>query len=291
MRCVAFKQVDVFSPAHFGGNPVAVILDAEDLPAEEMQRIARWTNLSETTFVLPPTQPGASYRVRIFTPRQELPFAGHPSLGTAHAAMEAGLAMPVDGRLVQECGAGLLPVRIEDEGDVRRLFVRAPEARFGSADPGLAARLSAALGSEVAADPVPRAITVGPTWIVARLADAARVRALSPDLPALVGLSRALDAVGVTVFGAEPAGGEAQFAVRSFAPIDGIPEDPVCGSGNAAVGAFLREAGQLPAARWVVSQGRECGREGRVWTTVARDGAVEIGGRTTTRIDGVIRLD
>lgn len=291
MRCVAFKQVDVFSPAHFGGNPVAVILDAEDLPAEEMQRIARWTNLSETTFVLPPTQAGASYRVRIFTPRQELPFAGHPSLGTAHAAMEAGLATPKDGRLLQECGAGLLPLRIEQDGEVRRLFVRAPEPVLGEADPALAGQLAAALGGELAATPAPRAVSVGPTWIVAQMADAARVRALAPDMPALVALSRARHAVGVTVFGAEPAGGEAQFAVRSFAPIDGIPEDPVCGSGNAALGAFLQQAGQAPGARWVVSQGRECGREGRVWTTVAADGSVEVGGRTTTRIDGVIRLD
>lgn len=291
MRCVAFKQVDVFSPAHFGGNPVAVILDAEDLPAAEMQRIARWTNLSETTFVLPATQPGASYRVRIFTPRQELPFAGHPSLGTAHAAMEAGLTVPNDGGLVQECGAGLLPVRIEQDGDVRRLFVRAPHPVLGDEDAALAGELAAALGAAVEATPVPRAVTVGPTWIVARMADAARVRALSPDMQALVALSQARGAVGVTVFGAEPDGGDARYAVRSFAPVDGIPEDPVCGSGNAALGAFLHQAGAAPGPRWVVSQGRECGREGRVWTTVAADGAVEVGGRTTTRIDGVIRLD
>src|SRR5690606_21252794 len=211
MRCVAFKQVDVFSPEHFGGNPVAVILDAEDLPADEMQRIARWTNLSETTFVLPPTRDGASYRVRIFTPRQELPFAGHPSLGTAHAAMEAGLARPVDGRLVQECGAGLLPVRIEQEGEVRRLFVRAPEAVAGAVDPALAGQLSAALGDQVEATPAPRPVSLGPTWIVARMADAARVRALSPDMAARAGLSRGHGAVGVPGVGAEP-GGEAPVA-------------------------------------------------------------------------------
>lgn len=289
MRCVAFKQVDVFSPANFGGNPVAVILDAEALSAADMQRIARWTNLSETTFVLPPTGPEASYRVRIFTPRQELPFAGHPSLGTAHAVMEAGVATARDGRLVQECGAGLLPVRIEVEDEVRRLFVRAPDAHFGTADAGLATALGAALGAPVLSTPAARAVNVGPTWIVAQLADGAAVRALAPDMDALVELSRTHDAVGVTVFGDEP--GDARFAVRSFAPIDGIPEDPVCGSGNAAIGAFLREAGQLPGARWVVSQGRECNREGRVWTTVGNDGAVEVGGRTTTRIDGLIRLD
>jgi PhzF family phenazine biosynthesis protein len=254
-----------------------------------MQRIARWTNLSETTFVLPPTAPEASYRVRIFTPRQELPFAGHPSLGTAHAVLEAGVASAREGRLVQECGAGLLPVRIEIEDGVRRLFVRAPDARFGNADSALAQALAAALGAPVQTTPAPRAVNVGPTWIVAQLPDGAAVRALAPDMGALVELSRAHDAVGVTVFG--DGDDDARFAVRSFAPIDGIPEDPVCGSGNAAIGAFLREAGQLPGARWVVSQGRECNREGRVWTTVGDDGAVEVGGRTTTRIDGLIRLD
>jgi len=289
MRCVAFKQVDVFSPANFGGNPVAVILDAEDLDAEDMQRIARWTNLSETAFVLPPTQAQASYRVRIFTPRQELAFAGHPSLGTAHAVMEAAVASPRDGVLLQECGAGLLPVRLEFDGDVRRLFVRAPEARFGVAEPALAQALADALGAPLLPHPAPRAVNVGPTWIVAQLADGAAVRSLSPSMDALVALSRRHDAVGVSVFGREH--GDTHFAVRSFAPIDGIAEDPVCGSGNAAIGAFLREAGQLPGPRWVVSQGRECSREGRVWTTVAGDGSVEIGGRTTTRIDGVIRLD
>lgn len=289
MRCVAFKQVDVFSPANFGGNPVAVVLDAEDLGAEDMQRIARWTNLSETTFVLPPTQPGASYRVRIFTPRQELPFAGHPSLGTAHAVLESAFASPVDGQLLQECGAGLLPVRIEDEGDVRRLFVRAPDAQFGAIEDRMAQALGEALGAPTSIDPPPRAVRVGPTWIVARMADGATVRALAPDMEALVRLSAEHGAVGVSVFGSEP--GDAEFAVRSFAPIDSIPEDPVCGSGNAAIGAFLHDAGQLPAPRWVASQGRECGREGRVWTTVSRDGVVEVGGRTTTRIDGVIRLD
>lgn len=288
MRCVAFKQVDVFAAADFGGNPVAVVLDAEHLSPADMQRIARWTNLSETTFVLPPSQSDASYRVRIFTPRQELPFAGHPSLGTAHAVIEAGIAVPVDGVLVQECGAGLLPVRAQASDDAPLLFVRAPDARFVD-DASIAAELSAALRAEIAAQPAPRAVNVGPTWIVAALADATAVRALQPDLAALTALSRRVGAVGVTVFGRES--GDTTFAARSFAPIDGIPEDPVCGSGNAAVGAFLREAAALPSPEYVVSQGREVAREGRVHVHVDADGRIEIGGRTVTRIDGMIRLD
>src|SRR5512147_117897 len=124
-----FLQLDVFAPRLLEGNPLAVIVDAEGLDAETMQRLARWTNLSETTFLLPPSQPGADYRVRIFTPRQELPFAGHPSVGSAHAALEAGLARAVDGHLVQECAAGLLPMRVEGEGAARRIYVRAPVGR------------------------------------------------------------------------------------------------------------------------------------------------------------------
>ncbi|HET6605001.1 MAG TPA: PhzF family phenazine biosynthesis protein [Xanthomonadaceae bacterium] len=289
MRCVAFKQVDVFSPANFGGNPVAVILDGEALEARDMQTIARWTNLSETTFVLPPTTAEASYRVRIFTPRRELPFAGHPSLGTAHAAMEAGVASAREGRLVQECGAGLLPLRVESGDGFRRLFVQAPEPKLHAPDAAMAGALSAALGAVVADTPAPRAIDVGPVWIVARLESGPAVRALAPDFAAVAALCVRATAVGVTVYGPEEAG-DVRFVVRSFAPGEAIPEDPVCGSGNAAVAAFLRQAGALPAPRWVVSQGREVDREGRVWVC-ADDASIEIGGRTVTRIDGVIRLD
>jgi PhzF family phenazine biosynthesis protein len=126
-----FAQVDVFADRPGAGNPLAVVIDADGIDAEAMQAFANWTNLSETTFLLPPTAPGASYRVRIFTPRQELPFAGHPSVGSAHVALDAGLAQATDGRLLQECAAGLLPLRIKGAGATRRIFVRAPRGRTG----------------------------------------------------------------------------------------------------------------------------------------------------------------
>jgi len=300
MRVVQFKQVDVFAECEFGGNPVAVILDGEDLSDADMQKIARWTNLSETTFVLPPSAPGASYRVRIFTPGGELPFAGHPSLGTAHAVIEGGLARPVDGVLIQQCDAGLLPVRITEGQRSRRCAVRVPQARLAESDQAVTQALADALGAVPRDDLPPRAVNVGPVWLIAAYADAATVRAMKPNYARLTEICRQTGATGVTVFGAEPAPGtatpespcaDAVFAVRSFTPIDGIAEDPVCGSGNAAIAAFLQADDALPARDYAVSQGREVGREGRVAIHVADDGSIEIEGRTLTRIDGVIRLD
>jgi PhzF family phenazine biosynthesis protein len=225
MRIVPFKQVDVFTSRPFCGNPVAVVFGADGLDEAQMQGLAAWTNLSETTFVMAPTVPGADYRLRIFTPRQELPFAGHPSVGTAHAALEAGWAHATDDRLVQECAAGLLSIRIEREAGRVRLFVRVPEAHAESGDMMLTHALGRALGIPLRSNPEPRPIDVGPTWIIADLEEAAIVNALEPDMAALANLCRERDAVGVTVFGRSMQDGVALEA-RSFAPADGIPEGP-----------------------------------------------------------------
>lgn len=289
MRTVAFKQVDVFTGTPFHGNPVAVVLHGQGLDETQMQRIAHWTNLSETAFLLPPTTPEAGYRVRIFTPRQELPFAGHPSVGAAHAAIEAGLASPRGGALVQECAAGLLPVAIDGVGAQRRIFVRAPAAKFLNTSLEDDARLADALGVAPLAAPKPRIVDNGPLWWVAGFDSAAEVRALRPDMGALAALTLELGAVGVAVHGGEP-GGDAALAVRCFCPADGIPEDPVTGSGNAAVAAFLQAADALPAPEYVASQGRELGRDGYVALRVAGDG-IHLGGHAVTVVDGSIRLE
>lgn len=289
MRAVPFKQVDVFTSAPFRGNPVAVILDAAGLDAAQMQRIAQWTNLSETTFVLPPTTPGASYRVRIFTPRQELPFAGHPSVGTAHAVLEAGLATPDEGAMVQECAAGLLPVRVEADESGRTIHVRAPQARLSQPVTDDVQALAAALGAMPLTDPAPQVVDNGPQWWVAGFGSAAAVRALSPDMARLSELTLARGAVGVAVYGPAEEDGIA-LAVRCFCPADGIPEDPVTGSGNAAIAAFLQAHDALPAQQWVASQGREVGRDGRIEMQVGEDG-IYLGGRAVTVLDGLIRLD
>ena len=281
-----FLQLDVFADRPGAGNALAVVLDADGLDAAAMQAFARWTNLSETTFLLPPTAPAASYRVRIFTPRQELPFAGHPSVGSAHAALESGLATAKVGRLVQECAAGLLPIRIEGEGADRRIFVRAPRGR--EVDMAFDGRLlaKAIAGRETGALPA-TIIDNGPHWLLVELIDEAQVRGMVPDLPAIAALTTAAGTVGLAVF-ARVEHPDCQVVVRAFCPADGIPEDPVTGSANASIGAWLLQNDALPARRYVASQGRELGRDGRVEVEVDEAGEVWIGGRTQTVIRGSV---
>ena len=291
MRIVPFKQVDVFTAVPYRGNPVAVILDGEGLSDAQMQQLAAWTNLSETTFVLPPTKPGADYRVRIFTPRQELSFAGHPSVGTAHAVLEAGWARQHDHLLVMECAAGVLPISIDGDGAERRIAVQAPPAEIGETELTLAVALAKALRATVRQTPSPRPVKVGPWWLVAELDDEDAVRALEPDMARVIELSRETDAVGIAAY-ARCESPDYAIVVRCFAPVDGIPEDPVTGSGNACIAAFLRANGLLPEgdASYRASQGREVGRDGYLDMTVTADGRILIGGHAVTCIDGTIRL-
>ncbi len=226
-----FKQVDVFSRTPFNGNPVAVVFDAEGLDTAVMQKIAAWTNLSETTFLLPPTVPAADYRLRIFAPRNEMRFAGHPTLGSAHAALEAGLIRPRNGRLVQECLAGSVALRVEEAGPSRTLWVTVPTPRCELLPQDSAKALESALGCKGRAG-APAIVDVGPRWLIMNAASAAIVDGLVPDMRLVSELSRALGVVGVTIFGRLP-DGPAAVRVRSFAPAEGVPEDSVCGSGNA----------------------------------------------------------
>jgi PhzF family phenazine biosynthesis protein len=287
----AYKQVDVFTSVPFLGNALGVILDAESLAASDMQRIAAWTNLSETAFVLPPTQAGADYRVRIFTPRSELGFAGHPSVGTAHALLESGRIAP-KAQLIQECAAGLLPMRVLGDGAHRSIFVRAPRASQRPHAAVTEARLGTALAMRPGAGTAPRLLDLGLSWLICDLRDEAAVRSLEPDMAAVATLCRETGAVGVSVFG-RTLNADYALAVRAFCPADGIPEDPVTGSANAAIGAYLRESGGLDAigSKYRVSQGREVGRDGYIDVRVDRDsGDVEIGGQSLTCIDGIMNL-
>ena len=281
-----FMQLDVFADRPLRGNPLAVVIDAEGIDSATMQAFARWTNLSETTFLLPPTTPQADYRVRIFTPRQELPFAGHPSVGSAYAAIEAGLVEAGKRTLVQECAAGLLPVRVEGDGAARVIHVQAPPARITSIDAVLREKLAAALPATL--DEADTALVDnGPHWLLCDLQHANAVRALAPDLAAIAALCEHNALVGVSVFGAET-DGTAPMAVRAFCPADGIPEDPVTGSANAAIMAVLAARGDTRyGLRYRASQGREVGRDGLV--EVARDaatGAITIGGACALTVRG-----
>ncbi|MGN6312155.1 MAG: PhzF family phenazine biosynthesis protein [Rhodanobacteraceae bacterium] len=283
-----YAVIDVFTARPLQGNPLAVMVDAEGLDAETMQRFAAWTNLSETTFLLPPTKSGADYRVRIFTPRSELPFAGHPSVGSAFVAIDSGLVDANKRELVQECAAGLLPVRVEGEGSSRRIHVRAPGARLADEDATLARMLTDALGTPALAG---RNVCNGPWWIVADLREESAVRALQPDMPAVAALTTRLGAVGVCAFGRSRKLGFA-MAVRAFCPADGIPEDPVTGSANAAIAAYLHATGRLAefGKRYRASQGREVGRDGVVEVAVDEEGGVWIGGECATVVSGSLDL-
>lgn len=285
-----FMQLDVFSRQPMKGNPLAIVIDGDGLDDATMRAFARWTNLSETAFLLTPTTPEADYRVRIFTPTRELPFAGHPSVGSAYAAIEAGLVDAGQSTLIQQCAAGLLPVTIEHPGAERIIHVQAPPPRLQSVDADVCHAISNAIGFALD-DAQIRLADAGPLWWVCNLRDAAHVRALKPDMQALMRLREHHDAMGVSVFGREPSG-PANMAVRVFCPGDGIPEDPVTGSANAAIMAFLNERGDTSyGLDYLASQGREVGCDGYVRVKRdAIDGTITIGGQCITLIQGQLDL-
>ena len=273
-----FAQVDVFTATPLKGNALAVVIDGAGLSDDEMAAFARWTNLSETTFLLPPTDPAADYRVRIFTPGGELPFAGHPTLGSAHAFLASGGDAKKPGEVVQQCAIGL--VRVKRDG-ARLAFAAPPLKRSGPVDDATRAQVLASL--RIAPDALLDLVWCdnGPGWLAARLPDAASVLALQPDFTAMLPLK-------VGVVGAYPEGSECQFEVRAFVPDIGIPEDPVTGSLNAGLALWLQEVG-LAGDRYVAAQGAALGRAGRVHVT--RDAeATWIGGDVTPLIHGQVRL-
>ncbi len=271
-----FQQVDVFTDEPCLGNPVAVVLDGEGLDAEDMQRFATWTNLSETTFVLPSDDPQADYRVRIFTTDAELPFAGHPTLGTCHAWLTDGGAPRQDDVVVQECGVGLVPVR---RARTRLAFAAPPLLHAGPLHDDLLVRIVSVLGID--RDEVVDASWAdnGPGWIAVLLRDASSVLALRPDF----GDDRDLY-LGVAAL--QPEGSPTALEVRTFFPSAGaVVEDPVTGSFNASLGQWLLETGRLRAP-YVASQGTTLGRRGRVHVEQDDVGTVWVGGGTVTCISG-----
>lgn len=283
-----FKTVDVFTATPFRGNPLAVVFDADDLSADQMQRIANWTNLSETTFVLRPTTAGADYRVRIFTPGAELPFAGHPTIGTAHALLEAGAIVARDGVVRQECAAGVVRLDVTHAPDgARWLAFELPAPAIAPLDAAGTAELAAILGTPPAPIAPPCLVDAGPRWVVAQLRDARAVLALAPDLQRMKAHDAAAGNTGVLVFGPHPDGRAARIEVRAFAPAHGIAEDPVCGSGNGAVAAYLRHTDQVGTfgRDILASQGAVLGRAGIVRLTIGPD-TIRVGGNAVTCVEG-----
>ena len=276
----SFSQVDVFTDEFLSGNPVAVVHGADGLTTEQMAAFARWTNLSETTFLLEPTDPAADYRLRIFTVGRELPFAGHPTLGSARAWLASGGEPRTPGRLVQECGAGLVSLR--RNGD-RLAFAAPPLRRSGPVADGTVETLAAALRIEPAAIVDAQWADNGPGWVAVRLASADAVLALEPDPAAFD------EYTDVGVVGPYPPGGEVAFEVRAFVTDGGtLWEDPVTGSLNAAIAQWLIPAGTAPAA-YVASQGTRLRRRGRVHVEQAGD-EIWVGGDTVIGITGSVAL-
>ncbi|MFB6957650.1 PhzF family phenazine biosynthesis protein [Streptomyces sp. NPDC056309] len=278
-RTRSFAQVDVFSTVPYSGNPVAVVLDGTDLTDEEMQRLARWTNLSETTFVLLPTAPEADYRLRIFTPQGELPFAGHPTLGSARAWLDGGGTPQHADRIVQECAAGLVTVR---HGKGTLSFAAPPRVRDGALDDTYLNQIVAAFGITRDQVVAHQWVDNGPGWAVLQLRTAEEVLALEPDLSLI-------PAAMVGAIGAHPEGSGHNFEMRTFAPGAGVPEDPACGSMNAAVGQWLTATGAAPST-YRVSQGTRLGRAASIEITADADGTVWVTGAATVCIRGTISV-
>jgi PhzF family phenazine biosynthesis protein len=272
-----FRQVDVFTTTPYLGNPVAVVLGADGLSDQEMQLFARWTNLSETTFVLAPEADEADYRVRIFTPSLELPFAGHPTLGTCHAWLEAGGRPHQDGLIVQECAAGLVRVRSADSG---LAFAAPPLLREGPVEDALTEHIADVLNLARGDIVDIQWADNGPGWIAVLLASAEAVLAVRPG---------AVD-LDVGLVGPYPAGSLEAFELRAFSPNGGSTvEDPVTGSLNASVAQWLLGTGRA-VAPYVASQGTARGRRGRVHVSRDDAGQVWVGGATVTCVSGAVEL-
>ncbi|MES2019449.1 MAG: PhzF family phenazine biosynthesis protein [Pseudomonadota bacterium] len=286
-----FKQVDVFTSVPFKGNPLAVVLNGDGLSDAQMHALARWTNLSETTFALAPTAPEADYRVRIFSPGVEFPFAGHPTLGTAHALLEAGLKPKTPGRLVQQCGVGLVNVSIAAGG---ALAFEAPQANLQGLHPGLFASLRSALGSDAFSTvPEPVIAEMGITWLVVRMDSAEACLAAQPNLEALREITRR-GITGIAMFGAHGPAGPADYEVRViFTKLDALAEDPVTGSANACIARVLEAQGFPDGAHssrgYSARQGTLQQCDGRISVSYV-DGVPWIGGHSVTVIDGKLRF-
>lgn len=295
-----FAQIDVFTSVATLGNPVAVVLDGSGLDDLAMQRFARWTNLSETTFVRPPTDPAADYALRIFTPGGELPFAGHPTLGSCFAWLAAGGQPKAPGQIVQQCAKGLVTIRQEGQ----RLAFAAPPMQASPPDAALLAQVTAALGFQPGQVRQAQLLDNGPQWLTLWLDSADTVLALAPDHARLADLGQKVGVAGIhqelsasklivkssreaRAFGAAPE--QPLIEVRAFAAPIGVPEDPVTGSLNASLAQWLIEAGELPA-RYVAAQGTALGRAGRVHIECDAAGQVWVGGDCVRCISGELTL-
>jgi PhzF family phenazine biosynthesis protein len=284
-----FLQLDVFSERPGGGNPLGVVIGAGHWSDAAMQGFAAWTDLVETTFVLPPTDPSASYRLRIFTPEREIAFAGHPTIGSAHAALEVGLVVPGPDGLVQECRAGLLPIRLRGTGAGRRLYVQAPAATILMQGEAAQARLRPALAGNALGPLGAALVDGGRRWWLAEFASEDVLRGWRPDHAVIGELAHGSDSMGLCAF-ARGDCADYQLVVRAFPAGVGIVEDPASGAANGLIGAYIAQCdpGGPLAQGYRVSQGREIGHDAVIDIEFDASGRVWVGGHTHTVIDGAL---
>lgn len=288
MSILRYAHLDVFTHGLGGGNHLGVVAGAEGWSTEAMQHFARWNNLVETTFLLPPEDSAASYRVRIFTPGREIPFAGHPSVGSAHIALEWGLAQPVEGELVQQCAQGLLPIKLQHRDGHRQLLLKAPPATEVTGHQPLPTELQLALAGIRGGRLPPALVDGGRRWWLVECASETELRQWQPDHNAIRALAEISQSMGICAFArASEAGAGHQVAVRAFAAGAGIQEDPASGAANGVLAWYLRHAepeGPLSHG-YQVSQGREIGHDAALQVVIADDG-IWVGGATRTVIEG-----
>lgn len=291
-----FVQIDAFANRPLFGNPAAVVFDADDIPGEVMQKIAREMNLSETVFVLKPTSEDADYRVRIFTPMNEMPFAGHPTLAAAHAMLERHPEFSQQVVLRQECGIGIVPVEVLSayEGRLLRMTQAPANFRDTALTREVVAKMLGCAEADLCLTPA-QLVSTGVQWLVAQVRGLDVISGLSPDQGLIARECHALRAAGLTVF-AELESGPQRIRVRTFAPGEGVAEDPVCGSGNGSVAAYIARHvdADAPAGEYRAEQGIEIGRDGIIHASWARDGetvTVKIGGAAATSARGQLVLE
>lgn len=299
MAVKEFWQVDAFARERYKGNPCAVVFEADDIPTEAMQRIAAEMNLSETVFILRPSEAGADYHARIFTPRSELPFAGHPTVAAAFAVLGRGIAAPSGAPpiLRQQCGIGIVPVEVAGEGEARELIMTqgAPEYRGTDLDAAAVARMLGCGAADILDHPF-EVVSTGVPWLMAVLRDREVLAALEPDLGSIEMVCRGLDAIGISPISLDAFADGCSVKVRAFAPGQGVPEDPVTGSANGCIGAYISRHGLLggPHPAYRAEQGTEMGRDGEVFVEclAGEDGglAVRVGGAAVQVMEGRLTL-
>lgn len=291
-----FVQVDAFTHKPLYGNPAAVVFDADDISPQTMQKIAREMNLSETVFILRPTTPEADYRARIFTPMSELPFAGHPTVAAAHSVLARYPDKTNATLLRQECGIGIVPVEVlpSGAGKLLRMTQGAPEYRATELSRQTVATMLGCAEADLAGRPF-EVVSTGVPWLIVELSRFAAISALEPDQGLIARECKALRAAGITVFVERDDGGPVRIRVRTFAPGEGVAEDPVCGSGNGSVTAFIarhKHAGDA-AGSYIAEQGIEIGRDGEIHASWEREGdalRVRIGGEAAVVASGQLHL-